>query len=116
MYSFEYSIQVVYRFVIILWRGWWYIIDFLYRRYVSSFACGGDQSPLFIMVLVGNSIESGPCLEVGGFPSPLSDILIKGGCICQKGDPFENHHHVINSLPSCMHKVSLLLQFLYQTG
>ena len=100
-------IQVLYRLVMLFWRGWRYTIDVLYRLCVSPLACGGgDRSPLFTIISAEKYIESGS----------LSDILFKDGRLCQKGDPFVNHHRVVNCLTSRTCKFSPLFQFIDKTG
>ena len=71
---------------------------------------------LFYYGTFGKGIESGPCLEVGGLLSLLSGILVKGGCMRQKGDSFGHHHCVDNILPSYTCELSPLFQLLDQTG
>ena len=71
-----------------------------YRHCVSPFSCDCDRSPFFTTGPVEKCLESGPCFDVIGVSSPLSDILIKCRSLCQKGDTYGHHHFVGNFLPS----------------
>ena len=108
------SIQIVYHLVMLFWSWWWYTVDVLYQHCVSPFDCSGDWSPLFTTNLVVKCLEFGPCLQVGGWSSPLSYILVKCGRLCQKGYPFAYHHFVGISMPSCTCGFSSLFQLLFQ--
>ena len=77
------------------------MVDIFYRRCAYPLSCGGDRSPLFLMILMEKGPEPGPCLEVGGFPSPLSDVFFGCGYLYQKGNTFGHHNRVENSIPSC---------------
>ena len=85
------------------------MVDIFYRRCAYPLSYGGDRSPLFLMIFMEKGPEPGPCLEVGGFPSPLSDVFVEGGCLCKNGDTFKHHFRIGNRLPSCTRKFSPLL-------
>ena len=44
---------------------------YLYHKYVAPLSCGGDRSSLFSVSSVEEDLEPVPCIEVGGFLSPL---------------------------------------------
>ena len=56
---------------------------------------------MFYMGLVEEVLELGPCIEFGGFPSPLLDVFVEGGCMCKNGDTFKHHFRIGNRLPYC---------------
>ena len=62
--------------------------EYLYRLYVGPLSCSGEFSPLFSMILVEEIFETVPYLEVGGLSSPLLNVFVERGCLCQKGGPF----------------------------
>ena len=105
-------VQVAYRLVMLFWWEWRYTVDVLYCRCVYPFACCGDRYHFIHDGLSGKCLDSGTCLEIGGLSSPLSDVLVKGGCLYQNCDPFGHHHIVDNSLPYCTRKLSSLLKVL----
>ena len=60
-------------------------------------------------------LERGLCLEIGGLSSPLSNILVKGGRMCQKGDPFGHNHFTGNRLPYFKRELSAPFLFFNQS-
>ena len=88
--------------MVLFWWGGRYAVDILYLRCVAPLSCGGDQSPLFSMILAEEGLETGPCIEVGGLLSPLPNIFFEHSCLFQNGDPFLHNHCVEKILPSCL--------------
>ena len=108
MHSLDDSVQVVYVLVVLFWWGCRYTLDILYHRCVPPFSFSGDHSTMISMISVEKGLESGPCLDVGGLPSPLFDVLVEGDYLFQKCDIFVHHHCVVNRLPSCTRELSPL--------
>ena len=112
LHSLDDSVKIVYSLVVPFWWGWRYTVDIFYCSRVYPLSYNGDCSPLLLMITEEKCFGSGPFIEVGGLMSPLSDFLIEGVCMCQKGDPFGYHNPVGNRLPSRRRKWSPLFQFL----
>ena len=112
LHFLDYIIQVVYRLGMLFWSRWWYRVDVLYHHCVSPFDCCDDCSPLFTVGLVGKFLECRPYLEVGGLSSPLSGAIVKGVCMCLKGDTFGHHYRIGNRLPSCTRKFFPIVKLL----
>ena len=53
-----------------------------------------------------------PFLELSGFSVPLWNVFVKSICLRQKGDPFQYHHCISNSLPSWSCKLLPLFELV----
>ena len=74
--------------VIFFW-GWRYTINVLYRRYVAPLSYCGECSTLFSMISMEEGLEPSPCLEVGGFLSPLLNGSLNMDVCAQGVIPFD---------------------------
>ena len=102
--------------MIFWWRGRQYTINVLNHRGVIPLSCSGDRLTLLSVVLVEKYIESWPNIEVVLLLTPVSDFIIEGCSLCQKGNPFWHHHGVDNFLPSWSCKSAPLSWLVYEAG